>query len=473
MALSIAPAGLAAQRASRGRRTDSRIRRLHGRVQIETRYARRGDATIAWTTAGDGPTDLLFVPGFISHVEHLWEQPGLAGFFERLMGFSRLLIMDRRGCGLSDPRTEALSLEDEARDVLAVLDAAGSERAVLMGYTTGGLLAIATAALAPERVQAIVLYASMARTLANDDVDWTFDEDGRREMWARLAEVWGTGANLAQLAPSRADEPRMKAWLARMERLSSSPGELLRLMNATGDHDITHLLGELRVPTLILHRTGDRLIDVRHSRYLAERIPGARFVELEGVDNLPGAVDSSDILGEIEEFLTGGRSRTVARELLTVIFSDIVGSTGHAARMGDAPWRDLLGAHQTAVRREIERFGGREVKTIGDAFLIAFDGAPSHAVRCAEAIVGAVDALGLEVRVGLHTGECEVMGGDVGGMAVHIAARVAGLAAPGEVLASGTTYGTVVGAGLRFEDRGMQVLKGVPGHWPLFALHAV
>jgi class 3 adenylate cyclase len=344
---------------------------------------------------------------------------------------------------------------------------------VLMGYTTGGLLAIATAALAPERVQAIVLYASMARTLANDDVDWTFDEDGRREMWARLAEVWGTGANLAQLAPSRADEPRMKAWLARMERLSSSPGELLRLMNATGDHDITHLLGELRVPTLILHRTGDRLIDVRHSRYLAERIPGARFVELEGVDNLPGAVDSSDILGEIEEFLTGGRSRTVARELLTVIFSDIVGSTGHAARMGDAPWRDLLGAHQTAVRREIERFGGREVKTIGDAFLIAFDGAPSHAVRCAEAIVGAVDALGLEVRVGLHTGECEVMGGDVGGMAVHIAARVAGLAAPGEVLASGTTYGTVVGAGLRFEDRGMQVLKGVPGHWPLFALHAV
>jgi pimeloyl-ACP methyl ester carboxylesterase len=304
--------------------------------------------------------------------------PGLAGFFERLMGFTRLLNMDRRGCGLSDPRSEAMSLEDEARDVLAVLDAAGSERAVLMGYTTGGLLAIATAALAPERVQAIVLYASMARTLANDDVDWTFDEDGRRAMWAQLAEVWGTGANVEQLAPSRAGEPRMKAWLARMERLSSSPGELLRLMNATGDHDITHLLGELRVPTLILHRIGDRLIDVRHSRYLAKRIPGARYVELEGVDNLPGAVDSSDMLGEIEEFLTGGRSRTVARELLTVIFSDIVGSTGHAARLGDAPWRDLLGAHQTAVRREIERFGGREVKTIGDAFLIAFDGASSQ-----------------------------------------------------------------------------------------------
>jgi class 3 adenylate cyclase/alpha-beta hydrolase superfamily lysophospholipase len=439
-------------------------------VQIETRYARNGDATIAWTGAGDAPTDLLFVPGFVSHVEHLWEQPGLAGFFERLMGFTRLLIMDRRGCGLSDPRRETVSLEDEARDVLAVLDAAGSERAVLMGYTTGGLLAITTAAMAPERVQAVVLYASMARALANADVDWTYDADGRRAMWAQLSEVWGTGANLAQVAPSRADDPRMKTWLARMERLSSSPGELLRLMNSTGDHDISHLLGELRVPTLILHRTGDRLIDVRHSRYLAERIPGARYVELEGVDNLPGAVDSSDMLGEIEEFLTGGRSRTVARDLLTIVFSDIVGSTGHAARLGDARWRDVLGAHQTAVRREIDRFGGREVKTIGDAFLIAFDSAPSQAVRCAEAIVEAVRAVGLEVRVGLHTGECEVIGHDVGGMAVHIAARVAALAAPGEVLASGTTYGTVVGAGLRFEERGMQALNGVPGRWPLFAL---
>jgi class 3 adenylate cyclase/alpha-beta hydrolase superfamily lysophospholipase len=439
-------------------------------VQIETRYARNGDATIAWTAAGAAPTDLLFIPGFISHVEHLWEQPGLAGFFERIMGFARLLVMDRRGCGLSDPRTEAVDLEEEARDVLAVLDAAGSERTVLMGYTTGGPLAITTAALAPERVQAIILYASMARAVADDDVDWTYGEAERQAMWTKLAEVWGTGNNLEQIAPSRADDPRMKAWMARMERLSSSPGELMRLIQYVGDHDVSALLEELRVPTLILHRTGDRLIDVRHSRYLAERIPGARYVELEGVDNLPGAVDSSDMLGEIEEFLTGGRSRTVARELLTVLFSDIVDSTGHAARLGDGRWRDLLAAHQAAVRREIDRFGGREVKTIGDAFLITFEGAPSHAVRCAEAIVGAVRAVGLEVRVGLHTGECEVMAGDVGGMAVHIAARVAALAQPGEVMASGTTYGTIVGAGLRFDDRGMHELKGVHGRWPLFAL---
>jgi class 3 adenylate cyclase len=438
-------------------------------VQIETRYARNDGATLAWTAVGDAPIDLLFVPGFISHVEHLWEQPGLAGFFERLTGFVRFVVMDRRGCGLSDPRSEAISLDDEVGDVLAVLDAAGSERAVVMGYTSGGLLAIATAALAPERVQALVLYASMARAVADHDVDWTDDEAERRVRWARFAEAWGTGLNLEQLAPSRADDPRMRAWMARMERLSTSPGEVVRLMDYLTDHNVSHLLGELRVPTLILHRTGDRLIDVRHSRYLAERIPGARFVELEGVDNLPGVVDSSDLLGEIEEFLTGGRSRTVARDLLTVLFSDIADSTGHAARLGDAPWRDLLAAHDAVVRREIDRFGGREVKTIGDAFLVAFDGAPSHAVRCALSIVQAVAALGLQVRVGLHTGECEVMGGDVGGMAVHVAARVAALAEPGEVMASGTTFGTVVGSGLRFEERGMQSLKGVPGRWPLFA----
>jgi class 3 adenylate cyclase len=341
-----------------------------------------------------------------------------------------------------------------------------------MGYTTGGLLAITSAARAPERVQALVLYASMARAVAGGEVDWALDEAERRELWARLADVWGTGLNLEQIAPSRKDDPRMRAWLARMERLSSSPGELLRLMDYVGGHNVSHLLDELRVPTLILHRTGDRLIDVRHSRYLAEHIPGARYVELDGVDNLPGAVDSTDLLGEIEEFLTGGRSRTVARELLTVIFSDIADSTGHAARLGDGEWRDLLAAHQLVIRREIDRFGGREVKTIGDAFLIAFDGAPSQAVRCAGAIVEAVHEIGLEVRVGLHTGECEVMGGDVGGMAVHIAARVAAVAEPGEVMASGTTYGTVVGAGLRFEERGMQALKGVPGRWPLFALQA-
>jgi class 3 adenylate cyclase/alpha-beta hydrolase superfamily lysophospholipase len=440
------------------------------RLEVQTRYARNGDVTIAWTAVGDAPLDLMFVPGFVSHVEHLWDEPGLAGFFERMTAFARVIVLDRRGCGLSDRRVGPIRAEDEARDLLAVLDAAGSERAVLMAYTMGGAPAIATAALAPERVQALILYATLVRAIADADVDWAFDAETRRRSWAQMIETWGTGASLEQIAPSHADDERLRAWLARLERLSSSPGELARLLDSFDEQDVRGMLDELRVPTLILHRAGDRMIDVRHSRYLAQRIPGSRYAELDGIDNLPSAGDSAAVLGEIEEFLTGGRSSTVQRALLTVLFSDVVGSTGHAARLGDGRWRQLLAAHHVAVRREVDRFGGREVKTIGDAFLVTFEGAPSRAVRCAEAVVEAVRELGLEVRVGLHTGECEVIGDDVGGMAVHIAARVAAMAAPGEVMASGTTFGTVVGSGLRFEDRGMQTLKGVPGHWPLFAL---
>jgi class 3 adenylate cyclase len=287
-----------------------------------------------------------------------------------------------------------------------------------------------------------------------------------------MIQTWGTGANLDLVAPSRAGDESLRAWLARLERLSSSPGAMRLIVRNYATQDVRQDLGELRVPTLVLHRMGDRLIDVRHSRYMAGRIPGARYVELDGIDNLPSVGDSAAILGEIEEFLTGGRSRAIERALLTVVFSDIANSTGHAARLGDASWRDLLAAHDHAVRREVDRFGGREVKTIGDAFLVTFAGAPSDALRCAAAIVHAVRALGLEVRVGLHTGECEVLGDDVGGMAVHIAARVAGLAGPGEVLASGTAYGTVVGSDLSFDDRGSHDLKGVPGRWPIFALRA-
>ncbi|HXS45300.1 MAG TPA: alpha/beta fold hydrolase [Solirubrobacteraceae bacterium] len=436
----------------------------------ETRYARRGDVSIAWAGAGEGPFDLLFLPGFISHVEHAWEDPGLAAFFERLAGFTRLLVMDRRGTGLSDSRQGALGLDEEVGDVLAVLDAAGSERAVLLGYTTGGALAVRVATRAPERVRALVLYATLVTSIATEDVDWTLDARERQASWNRMVEIWGTGANLATVAPSHADDERLRAWLARLERLSSSPGELQRMAASFGADDVRADLPELRVPTLVLHRMGDRLIDVRHSRYLADHVPGARYVELEGIDNLPSVGDSAAILGEIEEFLTGGRSRTPERALFTVLFSDVVDSTGHAARLGDARWRERLAAHDAAVRREVDRFGGREVKAIGDAFLVVFDGAPSAAVRCAAALVDAVRPLGLELRVGLHTGECEVMGDDIGGMAVHIAARVAALARPGQAIASGTVYGTVVGSGLRFADLGVHELKGVPGHWPLFAL---
>lgn len=436
----------------------------------ETRYAQRGETTLAWTTVGEGRTDLLFLPGIISHVEHVWDDPGMATFLERLASFARVILMDRRGSGLSDPLDGALALEDEVDDVIAVLDAADSECAVLLGYLTGGPLAIKVAAERPERVRALVLYAAAARSLSAPDYDWASDARERSAAFDRMIERWGTGAMLDEIAPTRADDARLRSWLARLERLSSSPGELRRAARSLTDFDVRDELRELRVPTLILHRMGDRLVDVRHSRYMAERIPGARYVELDGVDNLPSVGDTSALLGEIEEFLTGGRRRRGERELLTILFSDIVGSTGHAARLGDAGWRHLLVAHDAVVRRELDRFGGREVKTIGDAFLVAFDGPPSRAVRCAQAIVDGLEPLGLTVRIGLHTGECEVIGDDVGGIAVHIAARVAALAESAEVLASGTVYGTVVGAGFRFKDRGTHRLRDVPGRWPLFAV---
>jgi class 3 adenylate cyclase len=439
-------------------------------VASETRYAQNGDASLAWTTIGEGRRDLLFLPGIISHVEHVQDDPGMAGFLERLSAFGRVILMDRRGSGLSDPLQGALSLETEVEDVLAVMDAAGSESAVLLGYLTGGPLAIKAAAERPERVRALVLYAAVARSLSAPGYDWANDAGERSAAFDRMVERWGTGAMLDEIAPSRAGDVRLRAWLARLERLSSSPGELRRAARSATDFDVRSQLAELRVPTLILHRMGDRLVDVRHSRYMAEHIPGARYVELEGVDNLPSAGDSAALLGEIEEFLTGGRRRAGERELLTILFSDIVGSTGHAARLGDAGWRDVLVAHDALVRRELDRFGGREVKAIGDAFLAAFAGPPSRAVRCAQAIVAGVESLGLTVRVALHTGECEVLGDDVGGMAVHIASRVAELAEPGELLVSGTVYGTVVGVGLRFKDRGTHHLRDVPGRWPLFAV---
>ena len=439
-------------------------------MPTETRYAQNGESTLAWTSVGEGPTDVLFLPGLISHVEHVWDDPGMAGFLERMCSFARVILMDRRGSGLSDPLDGALTLEDEVEDVLAVMDAARAERPVLFGYLTGGPLAIKVAAERPERVRALVLYAAVARSLPAPGYDWASDAGERSAAFERMVERWGTGAMLDEIAPSRADDVRLRAWLARLERLSSSPGELRRAARSLSDFDVRAELSELRVPTLILHRMGDRLVDVRHSRYMAEHIPGARYVELEGVDNLPSVGDSAALLGEIEEFLTGGRRGQGERELLTILFSDIVGSTGHAARLGDAGWRDLLVAHDAVVRRELDRFGGREVKAIGDAFLVAFDGAPSRAVRCAQAMIEGLEPLGLTVRVGLHTGECEVLGDDIGGMAVHIAARVAQLAEPGELLVSGTVYGTVVGAGMRFKDRGTHHLRDVPGRWPLFAV---
>jgi class 3 adenylate cyclase len=438
-----------------------------------TRYARSGDASIAYQVVGDGPLDLLFLAGWLTQLEQLWEAPANRRFLERLTTFSRLIMFDTRGTGLSERVLETYTLEQEARDALAVLDAAGSERAALITYAQGGLVGALLAAEHPERVGALIMYASVARTSWAPDYDWAMTSEKRAAMSERAVSSWGDvgGDAVAELAPSMADDPAFAAWFARMQRLAASPGEARIISSARVDLDVRDKLEQIRVPTLIMHRPQERVWDVRHSRYLAERIDGARYVELDGIDSLPFVGDSDAIVEEVEEFITGVRSGgEFSRALLTVLFTDIVGATAHAARLGDGRWRDLLAHHDEQVRAQLARFDGREVKTVGDGFLATFDGPPSRALRCALAITRAARDLGVEVRIGIHTGECELIGEDVGGMAVHIASRVSGLAAAGEVLVSGTVFGTVVGGPFAFEERGFHELKGVPGRWPLFAL---
>jgi len=438
-----------------------------------TRYARSGDASIAYQVVGDGPLDVLFLAGWLTQLEQLWEAPANRRFLERLTSFSRLIMFDSRGTGLSERVLEAYTLEQEARDALAVLDAAGSERAALITYAQGGLVGALLAAEHPERVGALIMYASVARTSWAADYDWAMTSDERKAMSERAVASWGDvdGTAVSELAPSMAGDPAFAAWFARMQRLAASPGEARVISSGRVDLDVREQLARIHVPTLVMHRPQERVWDVRHSRYLAEHIDGARYVELDGIDSLPFVGDSDAIVEEIEEFLTGVRSGgEFARALLTALFTDIVAATAHAARLGDGRWRDLLSDHNEQVRAQLARFGGREVKTVGDGFLATFDGPPSRALRCALAVTRAARELGVEVRIGIHTGECELIGSDVGGMAVHIASRVSGLATAGEVLVSGTVFGTVVGGPFAFEDRGFHELKGVPGRWPLFAL---
>ena len=438
-----------------------------------TRYASSSEASIAYQVAGEGPLDLLFLPGWISQIEQLWEAPAVRRFLDRLTAFGRVILFDSRGTGLSERVLEAYTLEQEMRDAIAVLDAAGSERTALFTYALGGLVGAMLAPEHPERVGALIMYASVARTSWAPDYDWAMTSEEREQMSARTDATWGEldSSLIARLAPSMVDDPALGAWFARTQRLVASPREARTIAKATAELDVRELLPRIRVPTLVMHRPAEQVWDVRHSRYLAAHIPGARYVELEGIDSFPFAGDSDAVVEEVEEFLTGGRSGGErARALLTVMFTDIVDATARAAGIGDGRWRDLLAHHDEVVRKELARFDGREVKTVGDGFLATFDGPPSRALRCALAITRAARELGVEVRVGMHTGECELIGDDVGGMAVHIAARVNALAGAGEVLTSGTVFGTVVGGPFTFEDRGFHELKGVPGRWPLFAL---
>lgn len=437
-----------------------------------TKYAKSGDVSIAYQVVGDGPIDLVLVLGFSTHLELQWEAPPFAQFCERLASFSRLIIFDKRGTGLSDPVTEVPTLEQRIDDVRAVMDAAGSERAALFGVSEGGPMSVLFAATHPERATALVLHGAMGRTTEAPDYPWAAPAEALREATAEfIAPFWGQDAEgmIELFAPSFAGDPEALELTARMERSAASPAMVQQIFEMFLDIDVRSILPTINVPTLVLHRRGDRVVNWRAGEELASQIPGARYAELPGIDHLPWAGDSEAIIGEVEEFLTGARSAPEPdRVLATVMFTDIVGSTERAAELGDARWRELLSSHQAMVRRELAQFRGREVKTLGDGYLATFDG-PARGVRCGTAIAEAAGDLGLEVRVGLHTGEVELMNGDVGGIAVHIASRVGALAGAGEVLVSSTVKDLVAGSGIGFEDRGSKQLKGVPDEWRLFA----
>ena len=434
----------------------------------DTRYARSGDLRIAYQVVGDGPIDLVFVPGFVSNLDLAWDDPVFAGFIDRLAGFSRLIRFDKRGTGLSDRMGDLPSLEVRMDDVRAVMDAAGSERAALFGISEGGAMAMVFAATYPERTRALVLFGAYAHYAT-----WVVPPDRLDGVLARLDALWGTGEMVDGFAPSRAADPQFKAWWARWERLGASPSAAVHLTRMNSEIDVRPIVPSIRVPTLILHRVGDTRVSVEAGRYLARHIPAATYVELPGEDHLLWCGNANRVADEIEEFLTGSRPEVEPdRVLATVMFTDIVDSTTRAASLGDQAWSALLERHDALVRRELARFRGREVKTTGDGFLATFDG-PARGVRCGEAIVEAVGTLGLDVRVGLHTGEIEIRpGDDIGGIAVHIASRVMALAGPGEVVVTGTVRDLVAGSSLAFVERGRHPLKGLIEEVRLFASRA-
>lgn len=433
-----------------------------------TRYARSGDLSIAYHVLGEGPPDLVVTPGNFSHLEFEFEWPALVHFYERLGSFARVIKFDKRGTGLSDRVAGIATLEERVDDVRAVMDAAGSERATVAGISEGGPMSILFAATYPERTQALILYGSVAYPAP-------LSSPAEFDVWAEHVRTsFGSEGEARELlnllAPSLGGDPRWIRFLARYERVAASPGAIIQLERMNSLIDVRDVLATIDVPTLVLHRKGDRGTHVEHGRYLAEHIRGAKYVELNGDDHLPWVGDADSIIDEIEEFLTGvrdpsGRNRVLA----TVLFTDIVGSTERALELGDRRWRELLERHYGRIRKEVERFHGREIDTIGDGFLAAFDG-PARAVRCAVRIMESVGDLGIDVRAGLHTGECEVLGEKLTGVAVHVGARVASIAGSGEILVSSTVKDLVAGSGLVFIDRGTHELKGLPGEWRLFAV---
>jgi class 3 adenylate cyclase/pimeloyl-ACP methyl ester carboxylesterase len=434
----------------------------------QTHYAPCGELSIAYQVIGDGPHDLVVVPPFVWHIEQLWNDPGYHRLMRGLTDFARVISYDKRGTGMSDPVTAAPSLDERMDDVIAVLDAAGSERATVFGMSEGGPIGTMCAASHPERTERLILYGSFVCAMDRPDAPG-FERSATH--WDRIRTVvdhWGEGMNVEWAAPS-VDSPTMRRFTGLLERVAMSPAMARANMKANFEIDVRPVLSSVRVPTLVLHRRDD-MIPIEHGRYFTEYIPGARMVELEGPDHWPFVGDVDAIVGEVEEFVTGSRAAHATDSLLaTVLFTDIVGSTERAAALGDDAWRAVLQEHDDLVRRQLHTHEGREVKTMGDGFLAVFD-RPAKAVRCATRIASDAAELGISIRAGLHTGECERRGADVTGVAVHIGARIGALAGPDEVLVSRTVRDLVFGSGIRFSDRGHRVLKGLPGEWQVFAV---
>ncbi len=434
----------------------------------ETRYAKTSDGLhIAYQTHGTGLIDLLIVPGWATHVEHGRTEPSWLRYAQGLERFARVITLDKRGSGMSDRDLGVATLEDRMEDIHAVMDSVGSQTAVIFGASEGAPLSLLFAATYPERTKALVLYGPVVKWLASDDYPWGLPPMVYDMIVEVMEQSFGEGIPLGFFAPSVAADPGVKRWWAEHERLASSPGSMKAMLHVNRQIDVRPILSTVTVPTLIIHRVDDMVVNVGQGRYLAAALPHASYIELPGADHLPFYGDSDAIVEEVEEFLTGVRHTPERdRVLATVLFTDIVGSTERAAALGDQQWRDLLDQHHTIVRAQLARFKGREVNTTGDGFVATFDG-PARALRCACAVRDAVENLGIAIRAGVHTGEIEVVGNDIAGIAVHIAQRVQGMASPGEVLASSTVRDLVAGSGIAFDERGEHDLKGVPGTWRL------
>jgi class 3 adenylate cyclase len=435
----------------------------------QTRYARSGELRIAYQVVGEGPLDIVFVPAFLSNIEIAWEMPGVAGFLHRLAAFARLIVFDRRGTGMSDGLAGASPLEEQVDDVRAVMAAAGSAQPALLSAAEGSGLAAMFAASHPAAARALVMLSPLARLVSAPGYEWAPSREERDAMVERLVERWGTSSGEQPWAMSAGADPAFWQILGRYQRLSMTPAAAAAVLTAIGDMDVRELLPSIQCPTLVVRRADDPDFHERHSRYVAEHVPGAEYVELRPVSSWLGLDD--ELADEVQQFLTGVRPAVVSdRVLATVLFTDIAGSTMRAAELGDRRWRALLERHDRLVREEVDRQRGRFVKSLGDGALAVFDG-PSRAISSATAIRDRARDLGLEIRAGLHTGECELLADDdVGGLAVHIGARISGLAGPSEVLVSSTVRDLIVGSGQALTDRGEHALKGVPGPWRIYAV---